>query len=301
MAALARALAPIAEANVQLEELAAELAVRAAREAAPGLDDDELDSRADQANEVAQEMMNLKATSLTGLRSKAQAALWAAGGKEAWLTRCSEGPRSTYDQVVHSIVGDLVALPTADVHSFPGRPVEATSSASANDSELRRAAAEFIAFRAESDAQGARVRAAAEAASALYPDLPASIRNPQRPGQPLERIQLQQMDESAKRQTWPAPEGSPRVEAFDHWVAQIDAIDRSFGLLELDATWEKINDAEDAVADRVVALKPRTVQEAAIKYGVLLAAFGSSDREEITAPIVFFNFLADLEHLANPG
>jgi hypothetical protein len=168
-------------------------------------------------------------------------------------------------------------------------------------SPLQLAAAEFIAIRAESDAQAARVMAAAEAADALYPDVPASIRNPQLPTLPLNRVQLQQMDKNAKSLTWPVPEGSPRIEAFEHWVAQKDAIDRSFGLPELDAAWERMKDAEDAVADRVVALKPSTVQEAAIKYGVLLAAFASRDREDITAPIVFFQFLADLEHLANPG
>lgn len=168
-------------------------------------------------------------------------------------------------------------------------------------SPLQLAAGEFIAIRAETDALAARVTAAAKAADALYPEVPASIRDPQRPDLTLNRIRLQQMDQNAKSLTWPVPEGSPRVEAFEHWRAQKDEIDRSFDLPELEAAWEKMKDAEDAVADRVAALKPSTVHEAAIKYGVLLAAFASRDREDVTAPAVFFKFLADLEHLANPG
>ena len=143
--------------------------------------------------------------------------------------------------------------------------------------------------------------AATKAADALYPDMPASIRNPQQPNQPFSRIQLQQMDRHTKGVTRPVSEGSPRVEAFERWRAEKETINRSFGLPELGAAWERMKDAEDAVADRVVALKPSTVQEAAIKYGVLLAAFASRDREDIMAPVVFFNFLTDLEHLANPG
>lgn len=298
MAALARALTPTVEADVQLEELAAELALRGAREAEPDLDDDELDRRADHAGSVVTEMLGLRATGLTGLRSKAQAAIWASGGEQAWRDFHAAEAGSTYDQVVHSIVADLVSLPTAEIHAFPRPPIAEAAAGEPQDSELRRAAAEFVACRAQAAEILKRLETASAAADAMYPDVPELIRDPRRPGQWLDRITLQRMDDSSRQLTWPKPEGSPRVEAFDKWVELRDLIDASFGVPGLDEAWGKARDAEDAAADRVVAAKPKTIEEAVVKYAVLLASFASADREDISAPIVFFNFLKDLEQLA---
>lgn len=300
MAALARALAPTTVTDGMFDDLAAELAARQAVEIDlsnryPGPTDEEVDRLTAHSGEIAHRIINARATTLAGFKAKANAAVWATGGEDAWREFQRAEPGATYDQFVFSIVNDLVALPSATVHPFPHlavvEPVETVS-------ELRRAAADFMACQAQADEIAKRLDVASAAAEAMYPEVPALIRDPQRPGRWLDRITLAHMDESARKLTWPTPPGSPRVEAFEKWSELRQLIDGSFGVPGLDDAWEKARDATDKAADRVVALSPTTVQDAVVKYAVLLASYGDAKGGDITAPFPFFAFLKDLERLA---
>ncbi|GEM_PF-5603020 len=66
----------------------------------------------------------------------------------------------------------------------------------------------------------------------------------------------------------------------------------------LDDSYEQARSAADAAADRIVVLRPATIQEALAKYAVLLASYGDANGEDIVAAPPFFRFLQDLEHLA---
>lgn len=292
MAALARTLAPNPDpTDEDLVALAAELQVRHRAEMVPGLSDDEIDDRIDHSGTIANLMLSTQAQSLAGLKAKAFAAVWATGDEATFKT--IETP-STYDQIAHSIISDLLSRPTATVHPFPAPVVESEAT---KVSALQRAAAEFAACRADAAEASKRASIATDAAEALHPDMPDLIRDPQRPGWCLNLHTLQHMDETAGRWTRPKPEGSPRVEAFHRWSAQKAAINSSFGVQGLDEAWERAKDAEDAAANRVAASRPETIKEAVLKYAVLLASF-YQDEEEIMAPRLFADFLGDLEHVA---
>jgi hypothetical protein len=294
MAALARALAPASVADdAHLEDLAAELEVRAAAEKEKGLDEDELDRRTDRACEMAQAMMAVRANSLAGLQTKARAVVgWAAAGDGDAFREMA--PKGTPERFANDIVSDLLALPTATVHPFP----QAVPAAPEAMSPLLRAAAEFAACRADHDEAWSRLSAAMDAAEKLAPEPPQIIRDWQRPGFALGRLKLANMDAAAVALTWPKPEGSPRVEAYDRWRAQVEAIESSFGIPGLDEVSTRANHATDNAAERVAAMRPETIQEAVVKYAVLLASWGNEKSREIDGGELFFAFLSDLEHVA---
>lgn len=300
MAALARALAPTTDlTDPMFDELAAELAARQTEEltiSASGPTDEELDRATGHTGEIAHRIANARATSLAGFKAKAQAVFWAAGGdNDSWHDYQHHHGEGTAGQFVFSIINDLLGLPTATVHPFPHlAPVEPVETVSG----LKRTAAEFAHCQAQADEIGARLNAATKAAEAMYPEMPALIRDPQRPGWCLNRTTLAQMDESARRLKWPTPKGSPRVEAFEKWGELRALIDGSFGVPGLDDSYEQARSAADAAADRIVVLRPATIQEALAKYAVLLASYGDANGEDIIAAAPFFRFLQDLEHLA---
>ncbi len=301
MAALARALAPTTDmTDAMFDDLAAELSERQAKEFAlsdRGREptDEELDQAAAYSGEVAHRIVAAKATSLAGLKAKAQAAVWATGGEDTFHEFHRVEPGATYDQFAFTIINDLISLPSATVHTFP-QPVTQAEPA---PSEIQRAAAEFVVCKADHDEAYQRLLTASDAAEALHPTPPQIIQDWQRPGKAYNRLRLAELDANAAQVTWPKPKGSPRVEAFDHWRAQIDAIDSSFGVPGLDDVMERAGVAEDRAAQRVAALRPATVQEAVVKYAVLLASWGDLKNKEIISGEVFYDFLSDLEHLAS--
>lgn len=294
MAALSRALTPASVADdAHIEDLAAELERRAAAEREGGLDDEEIDRRADRAGEIAHAMMAVRATGLAGLRAKARAMVWASGDDRSFREMA---PKGTAERFAHNIVSDLLALPTATLHPFlQAEPAQAPASMS----QLLRAAAEFAACRADHDEAWARLSAATDAAEKLTPEPPQIIRDWRRPGFTFGRAQLARMDATAAALTWPKPEGSPRVEAYDHWRAGVEAIESSFGIPGLDEVSTRANHAADNAAERVEAMRPETIQEAVVKYAVLLASWGNEKSREIDGGEVFYAFLSDLEHVAH--
>ncbi len=270
--------------DAALQALAQELARRQPAEQDPTISDDECDRRIAHSGEVVQAMMEVPAEGLAGLQAKAKAAVWCVGDRAALAVHAAE-PETTFDQVMYSILNDLLAdhMPKAET----------------DDGAIRRAAGEFLALREEWKEASHRHQAAWDAATVLYPEVPTLIRNFQRPTEALSRAALQQMDANAQQLTWPRPQGSPRVEAYDHWTAQKAAIDSSFGIPGLDDAVHQAEARMDDAADRIVEMSPATIQEAAAKYGVLLAHYASDGDEQIvSAPVVFFRFMRDLQSLA---
>lgn len=304
MAALARALAPTTDlTDSMFDELAAELVVRQAEElaiAASRPTDEELDRATDHTGETAHRIANARATSLAGFKAKAQAVFWAAGGDDdSWRDHQRHHGDGTAGQFAFSIINDLLALPTATVHPFPPlaavEPVETAS-------EIKRTATEFVACLTQADEIGRRLDAAMSAAEAMYPEVPDAIRDPQNPGRPLHRLALEQMDKTERGWSNTTPQGSPRVEAVEKWYELRDLIDGSFGVPGLNDSWEQARGIADGAGERIVGLRPATIQEAFTKYAVLLASYvDASNSQDVIATRPFLIFLRDLEHLAANG
>jgi hypothetical protein len=296
MAALARMLAPTTAPNDRrLETLADQLEALLPTADPDDTPDDVHDRWTAEGQSVVREMLEIPAQGLSGLRAKALAATWCAGGPVAFAQE-AEDATDLYTRTLHGITADLTALPSATVHPLP---VVAPSADTV--SEMMRAAAEFIALKADHAEAYARLLTTVAAAEALHPAPPAVIRDWQRPGHALSRSQLARNDANAVQLTWPKPTGSPRVEAFDHWSAQKAAIDSSFGIPGLEDVAESAAEAEYRAANRVAALAPTTLREAVVKYAVLLASWGDRKGDQIASAAVFFDFLADLERLASPN
>lgn len=165
-------------------------------------------------------------------------------------------------------------------------------------SALLKTAATYAVLRASHEEADSRLQTALAAADALHPEPPAPIQNPQRRGSALTRDELAKRDACAAEVTRPRPAGSPRVEAFDRWLAQVAAIDSSFGIPGLADAAERAANAEDEAAARVASMRAGSIHEAAAKYAVLLGHWGNTGRDHISSAQVFFDFLSDLEGLA---
>lgn len=297
MSATALALDSTLGADNRLEQLAHELAERQANEAVASLSDDELDRRVQQTGEVVREMIGLRAKSLSGLRSKARAALWASGGEEAWREHHAVEPGAIYDQVLHSIVDDLVAVPSAAIHSFTGRPGVTVPSAVppeeelqsvANGSELARTVADFVALRAETDRLMALELDLVDRASALYPE---PLADHVQFGTNLSRPTRTHLDTT--QGTALAPN--------ERWKKIEETLDRDLGLPQVQTAWKAAMTAQDAVAVRIAEMEPKNIRDAALKHGVLLAAH-LTEEGDVMDPDVFLTamkrFQLDLEALA---
>ncbi|ODT87802.1 hypothetical protein [Phenylobacterium sp. SCN 70-31] len=81
------------------------------------------------------------------------------------------------------------------------------------------------------------------------------------------------------------------------WRRQANAIDASVGLPSLNTAAEDLYAEANAIAAQVRATQPVTIEEAAIKFGLILADVCDSDGKiDNSQPV--YDFLADLEHLA---
>lgn len=157
------------------------------------------------------------------------------------------------------------------------------------------AAAAFVAHRARADEASRRFDEAQAEADRLYPPMPDLIRRKDRPDLWEPRCELERMDQAAQR--WSsAPAATPRVDAYDAYHAARATIDQELGIPALDAAWNQAKFSEYDAADSVAEARPTTIEEAAIKYAVLLASY--SDGGEVIESHRFFAFLEDLERIA---
>lgn len=89
-------------------------------------------------------------------------------------------------------------------------------------------------------------------------------------------------------------------EAHNSWCRQAEAIDASLGLPALEQTANYAWVVADRVAERLLGLRPMNVQEAAVKFGVLMTII-QADNYEIDEPDRLHRFLEDLAQLAAAG
>ncbi len=83
------------------------------------------------------------------------------------------------------------------------------------------------------------------------------------------------------------------------WHRQTDAIDKAFGVRELEDATNHAHRVAARIADDILTMQPATLAEAALKYGVLLKHCGDG-KGGIDTAAPFHAFLADLERLAQP-
>lgn len=214
---------------------------------------------------------------LAVLKAQAAHAVRIAGGWASLEAYRKTDPGDPFDRASLAIIADLAGETGSD------RP---------QLTEVARLAAEFATCRAAARAAWSRHDAVAVQAEDIYPPVQEMIRSRHDPRQLRPRNELAQEDRAfSSRET-------PRTDAFDIHVATVAKIDAALGVDTTYAEWEAANDAECAVADRLVATRSLTIQDALLKYSILLASYGTVNREEITASAPFFAFLEDLEHLA---
>jgi hypothetical protein len=142
-----------------------------------------------------------------------------------------------------------------------------------------------------------RLASAKIAAAAHHPAVPDLIRDPRATGAWLSRRDLESADYEGRAFGQSRPSRRPRVEAYDRWIAQCEAVDGRFDVQRLEAALEQAAASSRAIGERIAALRPATSQEAAFKFRVLLALHrvgdgGLDDHVPIRA------FLDDLEHVA---
>lgn len=86
-------------------------------------------------------------------------------------------------------------------------------------------------------------------------------------------------------------------EAANNWWRQAEGVDALAGLPVAEKAWDHAVIAAQLIADKIVAIRPATVSEAALKYGVLIERYGDG-QGGFDDPAPVRAFLADLEHLA---
>ena len=111
------------------------------------------------------------------------------------------------------------------------------------------------------------------------------------------REELQRLDDVQRRLTFPPFAGSPRLEAYDHWVAKCDEIDSTHGVQEWQKTAESAWYMVDQIAEAIADADPVTVEDAALKLRVLLSQHAGSNVIEPAAP--FHRFAEDLARMAD--
>ena len=163
----------------------------------------------------------------------------------------------------------------------------------ADVSKLERAAAQFMALRAETDRLMNLELELQDRAVAAYPELPVEIRDPDRPGLMKSRPTLAYLDRT---------EGTALVASAEQWTEATTAVHARLGLPQVQAAWKTAMTAQEAVAARVAEMTPASVRDAALKHGVLLAAH-LTEEGDVMDPDVFRHamkrFQLDLEQLAS--
>lgn len=197
--------------------------------------------------------------------------------------------------------GDTTMLAAARVYQLTPAIHEDASAArtpaSPGHRSMSELAGDWLAAKAQSEAEFLRLNAAERAARALHPEIPAAIRDFRQAFYPASDAELQQRDETHRSSTWPRTAESPHLDAKRRWEAQCDAIDSSFGVRSLDEAADRAARSMTSIADAIISMRPTTAAEAAIKYGVLLETYKDADGG-IDDPRPFFGFLADLEAVA---
>ena len=122
----------------------------------------------------------------------------------------------------------------------------------------------WVAAQRATDVVGAKIAPAELAAIQLYPDQPAET---------LFR-------DSATGRLWAADRVSlernfPRaLPAYDHWLAQCNAIDSAFDVPDIERAFNDAAVVADGIAARIAAMRPVDPAEAAVKFRVLLKLYG---------------------------
>jgi hypothetical protein len=88
--------------------------------------------------------------------------------------------------------------------------------------------------------------------------------------------------------------------ADENWWRQAEAIDASLGLCGLEEAANGAWRVVERLAERLLNLRPKDVQEAAIKFGILMTIIRANNYE-IDEPDSLNRFLDDLAHLAGAG
>lgn len=83
----------------------------------------------------------------------------------------------------------------------------------------------------------------------------------------------------------------------ESWWREVEAIDASLGLPALDAAANAAWGGVEQAAERLLALPPTTVKEAAIKFGILMTMLRAGE-PELESLDRLHGFLEDLERLA---
>lgn len=292
-----------------LQRLAIALARRREEErmedAGPPVDDEELDRRASIGGALVRQMIETPATDFAGLRAKATGAVWCMGEEQTLHDFHAAERGSTYDEVVYSIICDLIA-PEGESRAPIASPSPVLLNAP-EPSRIATTAKKWLAEQAAMDEAWERWTAAIDAATSLHPEPPEILRDQVTNAVHLDRDHYARLDCRARIARAIPMTAGPRVEAFDIWKAQMDAIDTDHHIPALEAEVDRRTEAGWQAAHELAALVPQTIQEAMVKYGVMLAAFGDRgggprEREpSIDQARPFFRFLQDLEHLARRG
>lgn len=82
------------------------------------------------------------------------------------------------------------------------------------------------------------------------------------------------------------------------WWREAEAVDASLGLPALEAAANSAWAVVERVSERLLTLRPQTVQEAAVKFGILMTLL-KSDHQAPEATDRLQDFMEDLEQLAS--
>lgn len=187
-----------------------------------------------------------------------------------------------------------VGAPLAALDRLLGKSDEASA---ARHPSITALAAEWQAAWNESEAAFQRLAAAEHTAAASYPDFPASCTGRDATGRTghLSRDEIERMGRLGLVSTtdlW-----ARRLEAYDRWAAECEAIDARLGVPALFEAFNRSSFHAQHLADRVLEMTPQTPTELALKFAVLLKRCedGAGGIDE-AGPV--FRFMEDLERLA---
>lgn len=153
---------------------------------------------------------------------------------------------------------------------------------------------------AEAEAAWSEAGRANEAAGEIIP--PIQLPEGMTRGFPLNRDDLAQRDHADRQAGFVEPQSSPRVEAYDRWCKQYEAILGYYRIEELEKAADEIQRQANALADRIRTLRPSDAYSAARKFRVLRARFtdGEGGFDDVNPIHAFQDDLDFLASMANP-
>ncbi|MDO8379214.1 hypothetical protein [Phenylobacterium sp.] len=202
---------------------------------------------------------------------------------------------SERDTTMNAAARLVIEEPPHQHSSNPAQACGAPEGAAESGLSLAQLAGQWETLKDDAAEAWGRLNAADAAASRLIPPYPSECIAANRVL--LDREDCARLDENARNLTWPRPDASPRVAAYDLWHEQAAAIESSFGVPGLDAAADRAQRAANCVAELALAIRPATAAEAALKFRILLAHYADG-RGGFDQPEKVQSFQADLDHLA---